>query len=157
MGGDNTTGGGGSVLWYVDANKVNKNQTKDTHSGSQTKGRHEQSGRDQHDTDGSFTIDIKVPANEPDRTAFLNNFTLPPNAQDRISFTLPIEPEMPNTGQPNQIHIQWGGGGSVDALGSARKAGAALMKVAAAAVSTTKKGGGSTKTKTVKKKGRKKK
>jgi hypothetical protein len=152
MGGDNTTGGGGSVLWYVDANKVDKSQTSDKHTGSQTKGKHEQSGRDQHDTDGPFTISIKVPPGGQDRTDFLNNFTLTPNAEDRISFTLPID-----TGQPNQIHIQWGGGASVDALGSAKKAGAALMKIAAAAVSTTKKGGGSTKTKTVKKKGRKKK
>ena len=102
MAGDNTPGGGGSVTWKIDADKVNKNETSDRHTGSEANGRHEQGGRDQDGELGeNFTVSIKVPAGKTQQQ-FINGFVVAADGSSRVYFNLKIE------NASDQIRISWG-------------------------------------------------
>jgi hypothetical protein len=97
MAGDSNVGGGGSVQWSVDADKVDKYLTSDEHTGPSGRGRHKQQGHDQDGTEGqdSFRVTVR------------NDGGQPPVWQRKSDgvwfFDVVILPD------PKQIIVHWGG------------------------------------------------
>jgi hypothetical protein len=106
MAGDSQTGGGGSVVWKVDVDKVDLNPQK-TACEDHGSGRYHQRGRDTDGVEGvdNFTISIKIPKGKAaaDLLAVMGAADTV-SEPGRVVFPLPVE-----EWQPNQINIRWGG------------------------------------------------
>ena len=104
--GDNQTGGGGSVYWSVDGERVAETGPRAPHNqhAGHGIGRHHQDGIDEDGAIGDlFTVSIKVPNGFESAQAYLSQFEWQvDNGGRRIYFNLPIEDD------PDQIHVSWG-------------------------------------------------
>lgn len=97
--GDANTGGGGSVIWNVEAGHAAK--VKSAKRGS--KG-HCQSGHDMDTSGDWFTVSVKVPKGYKSAQGYLKALRLRPDptGRKRVFFNLPIEKD------EQQIRISWG-------------------------------------------------
>jgi hypothetical protein len=106
MAGDSETGGGGSVTWAVNVDKIDTDPVE-TDCQDLGSGKYHQRGRDKEDTDGkNFTISIKAPgvsASQYKAQLQLPATIVADDVNGRISFTLPID-----RNERNQIKISWG-------------------------------------------------
>src|SRR5436853_6808953 len=97
---EQNTGGDGSVRWSVDADRVKKGDTQDSH-GTGNPGKHHQEGIDQDGAIGDwFTVSIKLPDGVGTVDDYLNlikagappwGIRLDPTSADRVCFNLKIE------------------------------------------------------------------
>ena len=97
MAGDNNVGGGGSVRWSVDADKVDKYLTSDEHTGPSGRGRHKQQGHDQDGKEGddSFTVTVR------------NNGAKPPDWTEKGNGVWSFDVKILDDAK--QINVHWGG------------------------------------------------
>ena len=104
MAGDANAGGGGSVYWSVDVDRIDSSPvvTDCVDLGS---GRYHQRGRDRDgDYGANFTVTIKLPDGFNSARDYLEHLkgVAVDSADGRFSFPLPIEDD------PKQIRITWG-------------------------------------------------
>ena len=104
--GDSETGGGGSVVWRVDANNATKvrNMNKGT--------RHSQTGHDKDQGDW-FTVSISVPRGVTAKSYLKKLGFQIDSAENRVFLNVPIRRDA------KQIRVSWGN--SPFHLGRARK------------------------------------
>lgn len=119
MAGDSQTGGGGSVYWTIDVDKLDFVREETACQDGDGRGRRfHETGRDRDGVTGKdrFTISIKVPDDDKEAAIFRKMLQQASSQRGRVTFTLPIEDN------PNQIRITWGNRPSRGKSASRRKA-----------------------------------
>jgi hypothetical protein len=107
--GNQETGGGGSVTWIVDVDRVKKrNGRPDVRSEDKGQDGFLQSGTDEEGAPGEvMTVSVKAPVGRDARQLldYLQSVGLQMDAfENRVYFNIRIEPN-----NPDQVRLSWGG------------------------------------------------